>query len=97
MWYIISGVCGAICIAALIIILITNKKQKTYVEVKDFVGGKENVVSKQIEGTRVYLVLKDYSLVNEEKLKENGVERLIFMQGKLILLSKESKRLFDNL
>lgn len=55
-----------------------------------YLGDKENVLSHELKGTRLTLVLKDYQKVDREKLKEIGVERVLSMSNKYILVGKTS-------
>ena len=49
-------------------------------------GGKENIVSAEAKGSRLSVVLNDYTLLNEEKIKEQGVSSIIKMSTKVTLL-----------
>ena len=49
-------------------------------------GGEENVVSHNVVRSRIVLELKDYNLVDKEKLKEAGVDGFIMMSNKLTLV-----------
>lgn len=96
-------VIGLICL-----IVIKNKKNKKIkaeeVElvkklsgVYDLLGGKDNVISHNLNGSRLTIVLKDYSKVDEPKLKEIGVERILTMSYKMILVGKDLKRIEESL
>lgn len=96
-------VIGLICL-----IVIKNKKNKKIkaeeVElvkklsgVYDLLGGKDNVISHNLNGSRLTVVLKDYSKVDEPKLKEIGVERILTMSYKMILVGKDLKRIEESL
>lgn len=96
-------VIGLICL-----IVIKNKKNKKIkaeeVElvkklsgVYDLLGGKDNVISHNLNGSRLTIVLKDYSKVDEPKLKEIGVERILTMSNKMILVGKDLKRIEESL
>lgn len=65
-----------------------------------YLGGKENIISYKLVGSRLSLELKDYSIVNKEALKKENFDGIIEMKNKLILvkedLSEELKAL-DNL
>ncbi len=65
-----------------------------------YLGGKDNIISYKLVGSRLSLELKDYSLVNKEALKKENFDGIIEMKNKLILvkedLSEELKAL-DNL
>jgi len=51
-------------------------------------GGEDNIIEKKIEGSRINLVLKDYTIIDKEKLKEAGVDGFIKMSNKLCLVVK---------
>ena len=48
-------------------------------------GGEENIVSHLRKGSRIELVLKDYSLLDKERLQAAGVDSFILMSNKLTL------------
>lgn len=52
------------------------------------IGGLDNMVHKQLSGSRISLDLKDVSLVDEEKLNSIGVDRVIKMSNKITLVIK---------
>ena len=93
-----------------LVLLITKKKEadKRKAEIKQnadlsnvysYLGDKDNVVSHELKGTRLTLVLKDYQKVNREKLKEIGVERVLSMSNKYILVgeAKDLEKINKNL
>ena len=49
-------------------------------------GGADNIVSHELMRSRIVLVLKNYDLVDKEKLKEAGVDGFIMMSDKLTLV-----------
>ena len=51
-------------------------------------GGEENVLSKELKGSRIVLRLADYSKVDKQKLLEVGVDGFIEMEDKLTLVLK---------
>ena len=51
-------------------------------------GGEENVLSKELKGSRIVLHLADYSKVDKQKLLEVGVDGFIEMEDKLTLVLK---------
>ena len=100
-WWIYLAIVIVILLSFLII-LISKKKEaeKKKAEMKQnsklnniysYLGGRENVVSHDLKGTRLTLVLKDYQKVNREKLKEIGVERVLSMSNKYILVGEAKK------
>ena len=52
-------------------------------------GGKENILDKRLDKSRIVLVLKDYSLVKKEELEKIGVTGFILMSDKLTLVIKD--------
>lgn len=68
-----------------------NSKVKiaTKSEYLDALGGEDNVIDKELKGSRIIVKLKDYEKVNEEKLKEAGVTGFIKMSDKLTLVIKD--------
>lgn len=59
-------------------------------------GGEENIKEIALRGSRLSVTLKDQSLANIDELKKHGVDRVIVMQTKLVLLvNKEVAALFD--
>lgn len=51
-------------------------------------GSKENVVNHYKNGSRIVVELKDYSLVDENKLNSLGVDSIIKMSNKITLVVK---------
>lgn len=49
-------------------------------------GGNENIVSAVNKGSRLSLVLNDYSIIDEARLKELGVSSIIKMSNKITLV-----------
>ena len=52
-------------------------------------GGKENILEHSLVGSRLTLTLTDYDVVNEAKLNELGVDSIIKMSNKIILVIKD--------
>ena len=97
--YIAFGLAGIVFITVLVFFLISlSKRTKEAIkpqpvavnksEILEALGGRDNIVSKQIAGSRVAVVLKDYSLINEAQLKEVGVASFIKMSNKITLVIK---------
>ena len=98
-YYIILAVLVVIVLIVLFVVLNKNKKKNFYLERKKqnnelllCLGGRENIVSAVNNGSRLSLVLKDYSLVQEDKLKQLGVSSFIKMSNKLtVVIGEEAK------
>lgn len=107
LYIIIASIVVVIIAVVLIVFLIISRKKKS--KTKDQIkatnlngfylalGGKENVVSHNLNGTRLTLVLKDYKLIDREKLREYGVERVLSMTNKYILVGQDLEDLNKSL
>lgn len=69
-------------------IKVSNQDDKSLSFIKGL-GGQENIVEHQMVGHRMSFVLQDYSLIKEQQLKELGVESIIKMSNKIILVVKD--------
>ncbi len=96
--YLALAVAGLILIIVLVAVGISLSKRKklgaapkrqivasAYMEA---LGGADNIVSHNLVRSRIVLTLKDYDLVDKEKLKEAGVDGFIMMSEKLTLVIK---------
>lgn len=95
--YLALGVAALIIIVALAILFpyyLKRKKGKPAPRLIDktayvtALGGAENILSKELKGSRIVLRLADNSKVDKEKLKEAGVDGFILMSDKLTLVLK---------
>ena len=93
---------GIVIIAVVVLIFYFIKKNKIKIEkerntkqnnefLKIF-GGQENIISCEAKGSRLILVLKDYSLLDEANLKENGVTSMIKATNKITLIIGEKSK-----
>lgn len=61
-------------------------------------GGEENILSHKRVGSRIILCLKDYSLLDKEKLREAGVIGFIQKSDQLTLVAdKDPKKVYSAL
>ena len=61
-------------------------------------GGEDNILSHKRIGSRIILCLKDYSLLDKEKLKEAGVIGFIQKSDQLTLVAdSDSKKVYETL
>lgn len=94
--YLALGVVALILVVALAILLPyflkKGKRKKGKIASKgeylSALGGEENVLSKELKGSRIVLRLADYSKVDRQKLLEVGVDGFIEMEDKLTLVLK---------
>jgi phosphotransferase system IIB component len=59
---------------------------KVYLEA---LGGEGNVIGKSLEGSRIIVSLKDYELVNKDKLRDYGVSGFVKMSDHLVMVVKK--------
>lgn len=91
------GVAAIIAIIIVAVFLLRSKKSKEVKPVKEYssseildsLGGKDNIVEHKKAGSRISLVLKDYSKVNEIRLNALGVDSIIKMSNKITLVVKD--------
>ena len=97
--WICLAVAGLILLIVLISIFVAKgkkkgsaeKPRKRVIDANAYItalGGAENIVSHNLVRSRIILELKDYDLVDKEKLKEAGVDSFIMMSEKLTLVIK---------
>ena len=103
------GVAGIVLITVLVLFLVSlSKKRKNVVKeepqtvdnskVIEAVGGRDNVISHSLNGSRIALELKDYSLVDEKALNEAGVASVIKMSNTITLVIKgDSEKLYKSM
>ena len=102
-WIVLVSIC-LIIVLVLIVLLLKKSKRKKDTELNkkqnntflEIFGGSDNIISCESRGSRLVLVLKDYSLLNEEKLKENGVTSLIKANNKVTLIIGEKSKELEN-
>lgn len=102
--WIALGLAGVVFVMVLILFLISLKKRKDapflsenneandefHTKLLEAIGGKENIVSGSLNGSRISLVLNDYEVINEKLLTECGVDSFIKMSNKITLVSKSN-------
>jgi phosphotransferase system IIB component len=103
------GLVALIIIASIIFYVRLHKKTSNVIDVEATtseedhdniilaLGGENNIKEHSLVGTRLTLVLNDYSKVNKEDLKKYGVERTLEMSNKLILVGKKLDNLNNSL
>lgn len=94
-----------VLLLVIIIILFLVKKNKTKKnnfkftenQIYEYIGGKDNLISKHLNGTRLTLELKNNSLVQRDKLLKIGAERVLVMSNKYILVGKNVNLIYKKL
>ena len=67
-------------------------------EILAALGGKENILEHSLNGSRLTLSLNDYNVVDEAKLNSLGVDSVIKMSNKIILVIKDDiSRLYQEM
>ncbi len=91
---------GIMLVFSLILALFIIRKKKKPVKEKktlavsedvfiSHIGGKDNIISYKLVGSRLSLELKDYSLVDKEALKADNIEGIIEMSNKIVLVKED--------
>ena len=93
--YIIIGV---ILIIILLAVLKAGKKD-AHLELNklvEYLGGKENIISTEINMSRFKATLKDVSIVNKEGIQKLGAKGIVEIDNQLkIIFGKDAKQLKD--
>ena len=90
-WWMALAVLAVFALVVALLLLLKPKKKPAPRPVEksaylSAMGGEENIVSHLRKGSRIELVLKDYSLLDKERLKAAGVDSFILMSNKLTLV-----------
>lgn len=99
---------GILLLIVGIVLVIMNKKsanklvkeekiEVNHNEILEAIGGVSNLVSSTLNGSRLTLILKDYSIVKKEILKKYGIDRTLEMSNKLILIGETVQEIDKNL
>ncbi|MCQ2799859.1 MAG: hypothetical protein MJ228_03770 [Bacilli bacterium] len=91
-------VIGLVLVAALVVLFVYLAKRKkasikpiaSRSEYFEALGGEENFVSAERSGSRIVVILRNYSLIDKEKIKEAGVTGFIEKSDKLTLVVKDN-------
>ena len=99
--FLIYGSIGVavVIVVALVLAFVLRKKKKPVREKKTLavsedvfishIGGKDNIISYKLVGSRLSLELKDYSLVDKEALKADNIDGIIEMSNKIVLVKED--------
>jgi len=95
--FILIGIVIIGCIVSGLLIIIKKKKEpkKPLASRSEYLaalGGEDNLISSERSGSRIIVILKDYSLLDKEKIKEAGVTGFIEKSDKLTLVVKENAK-----
>ena len=90
-WWMALAVLAVLALVVALLLLLKPKKKPAPRPVEksaylSAMGGEENIVSHLRKGSRIELVLKDYSLLDKERLKAAGVDSFILRSNKLTLV-----------
>lgn len=111
--WIALGVCGFVALVAIFFLVFFSVKNKKWskeadeaekrvasepkVDVYSLLGGKDNVISHDRMKSRIILQLKDDALLDSDKLKGIGVDSIIKMSNKTILVVEQDPESFYSL
>ena len=100
-WWLALILVGVLLVAIILVIITgkSKKEPKRQLASKDTYiacfGGEDNIVDKKLVGSRIAITLKDTTIVDQEKLKEAGVDAFILMSNRLTLVAKgDAKELY---
>lgn len=88
-----------IAVILLIVLLAVLKagKKDAHLELNklvDYLGGKDNIISTEINMSRFKVTLKDVTIVNKEAIQKLGAKGIVEIDNQLkIILGSESKQL----
>lgn len=72
-----------------------NKLQDNFVQL---MGGSDNIISKSMKGSRFTIQVKDNTLIKQNELKQIGVDNIIIMSDKIVLvINKKSIEKFKKI
>ena len=92
-WWIALSIAGLLLLSVLLLLLCGGRKSPAKKKIAPSVyfealGGADNVLDKRLSGSRIVLKLKDAQKVDQEKLKEAGVDGFILMSTQVTLVIK---------
>ncbi len=100
-WWLALILVGVLLVAITIVVITgkSKKEPKRQLASKDTYiacfGGVDNIVDKKLVGSRIAITLKDTTVVDQDKLKEAGVDAFILMSNRLTLVAKgDAKELY---
>ena len=92
----IVGICIVVLLLSLVCILLVVRKKKTNNKVEEYpklltaLGGKENLVSITVKGSRVNVEIKDKKLVDKDTIKEE-VDTIVVSSKKVTMVAGNDK------
>ena len=94
----------AVLLASLVVVLLflhdrgnhkkVDNKNYSHDDLLEAIGGKGNIILHQRAGSRISLTLSNYKIVDEKKLNQLGVDSIIKMSNKIILVVKDDPETF---
>ncbi len=104
-WWLALSIAGVLALSIALILAFGRGKGKktarpiaskeTYISA---FGGEDNILGKDLKGSRIVIKLKDVNLVDQPKIKEAGVDGFILMSTQLTLVIKgDAKKVYDTL
>ena len=102
-WVIVAAFVFLILVGSVIFLWMSRRKRKGVTAVNEkecalALGGKDNIISKELRGSRIIVSCKDFSKVDHEALKKAGVTGFIQASDKLTLVIKDNaEELYNSL
>lgn len=98
-WWLALSIALIILIVVLCIFLTGKKEKKSIDDIyKDYIeafGTINNIISSYHKGSRLTLVLRDYDLLDNEKLEILGISSSIRMSSKITFIYENAEELSD--
>src|SRR5574344_1648001 len=102
-WWVILLCLLVVILVVILIIIFTKKgkkKNKQTVILNDLfihLGGEDNIISHTLNGSRLTLVLKDYKKIDRDYLSSIGVNKVLSMSNKYILVGENLEQINNEL
>lgn len=106
LYYVALPIVGALLLIIVLIIVINHLKKKKFLlerqnannELISCFGGRDNIISAHATGSRLAIVLRNYDLFDDVKVKKLGVTTILKMSNKITLvIGEEDAKLIENL
>lgn len=98
-WWMALIIAVIIAITLAFLLGFNFKKDKIVIEEKEYIkalGGEDNILNKELKGSRIVLTLKDYNIVNDNKLSELNDCKIIKMSNKLTIVNEKfAKEIYE--
>lgn len=97
--WIALGFVGLIIVVVAIILIVSHvNKEKNKInpnennELFDALGGKDNLISASLKGSRLTIKIKTNEKINQDKLKDIGIDNTIVMSNQITLILNDKTK-----